>query len=1203
MSRARRHGWIAVLAVAVPLACHQHTPPVAGSQPALQGPPPLPAKARLPLAEVPPSVARPGDAAGADKVPDAARQAVEQCERLLAEREFAKAVAALDRASRDAPDSPRVLRALGLAYAGVNNHVKAEEFLKRSAEKAPDHIAVQLLLGRYAVSRGDLESARQHFRRGLLCSDAAGDSPDTAETLVRLATVLENQGYWTAALECHRRLGEILTQPPRSFEQRPLLRVLAERPERLLLARGRLRLQLRQHDQAAKLLERAYRRDKTHRQAAELAVSALLASGRFERVEAIVLELLEQPRLSDVAVDAAVRLCRAQKDPDVPRRLVKAYLDRGGSSSPFVVAMAEAAAELGAVDAATEMLHRRLATAPDDTATAIRLAGLEAQRGELPAAAKLLADLLAGERIGVQQLRRECRRLARKPIDRAAIEKLPDAAPAQPPKLAPAMTVVAGMLAEASGHLDLAERLLTGAVAGHPSFWAGYEALAHFQVDRGDLAALDDLAEKIDRFGGDSYLKYYLLGKIRLDQWRVEKAVELLEEARSRRGGHVPTLLLLGRAYARKSSHRDDQRDAERRLLAAMALAPRDADAATELFELYLSRRQTTEAGRVVERFLRDNAGSAPGQLLAARYYLYARQPDRARRLVEKVLADEPENVDGLLLRLRMELPGSFPGKPLPADRAETALREARRILRLSPHSIPAHRLLAQILANQKRHAQAAAALEGLYRRRSQEDAVARPYLDALIDAGKKETVAEEVAKIGARRHLGTPMKLVAVGAAERIERFELAEKLLETWLKDPLDNAELSRLRARALRLYETAKHFDKALALLEEWVASGLESDPAGRDQLHIQRMRIHALAGDIEAAEKLADKLKFEDQKQLHPREVLVTVLIEAKAFAKAREVLEKRAAGKQARPDLISLLRASLMRAMRQAEQFDALAEYARARLAAEPAEHELIRFALALLGDAEQHDRAVALAEHWREFAEKQPGPTTTPTTASAGPTPVERARRAFVEVLLQADRKKEALRRAREYHRQDPGSVAAMRALLAALHALERETEALELMERIYRLDEDDPGINNDLGYSWADRGIHLRQAEFMIRKALGSQPKTIAFQDSLGWVLYKQGKLEAAARVFERACAADVEELHPIILDHAGDTAWRMGRKEQAIRYWMRAIELAEEETSKDRETKQVLSDTPRKITEARKARGRPKVAPLGKGVPEPKR
>ena len=60
-------------------------------------------------------------------------------------------------------------------------------------------------------------------------------------------------------------------------------------------------------------------------------------------------------------------------------------------------------------------------------------------------------------------------------------------------------------------------------------------------------------------------------------------------------------------------------------------------------------------------------------------------------------------------------------------------------------------------------------------------------------------------------------------------------------------------------------------------------------------------------------------------------------------------------------------------------------------------------------------------------------------------------------------------------------------------------------LEILWERSPDEPGINNDLGYLYADQGKKLEQAEAMIRKAVQEDPDNAAYLDSLGWVLFKQ--------------------------------------------------------------------------------------------------
>ena len=62
-------------------------------------------------------------------------------------------------------------------------------------------------------------------------------------------------------------------------------------------------------------------------------------------------------------------------------------------------------------------------------------------------------------------------------------------------------------------------------------------------------------------------------------------------------------------------------------------------------------------------------------------------------------------------------------------------------------------------------------------------------------------------------------------------------------------------------------------------------------------------------------------------------------------------------------------------------------------------------------------------------------------------------------------------------------------------------------LEILFQKTPDDPGVNNDLGYLYADQGKNLEKAESMIRKAVQEEPDKPAYLDSLGWVLFKRGK------------------------------------------------------------------------------------------------
>jgi tetratricopeptide (TPR) repeat protein len=102
----------------------------------------------------------------------------------------------------------------------------------------------------------------------------------------------------------------------------------------------------------------------------------------------------------------------------------------------------------------------------------------------------------------------------------------------------------------------------------------------------------------------------------------------------------------------------------------------------------------------------------------------------------------------------------------------------------------------------------------------------------------------------------------------------------------------------------------------------------------------------------------------------------------------------------------------------------------------------------------------------------------------------------------------------------------------------------------------DDPGVNNDLGYLYADHGMHLEKAEAMVRKAVEAEPENTAYLDSLGWVLFKRGKPKEAVEYLEKA--VQDPNVDATICDHLGDVYFQLKQPAKARDAWKRAEQVA---------------------------------------------
>ena len=108
--------------------------------------------------------------------------------------------------------------------------------------------------------------------------------------------------------------------------------------------------------------------------------------------------------------------------------------------------------------------------------------------------------------------------------------------------------------------------------------------------------------------------------------------------------------------------------------------------------------------------------------------------------------------------------------------------------------------------------------------------------------------------------------------------------------------------------------------------------------------------------------------------------------------------------------------------------------------------------------------------------------------------------------------------------------------------------EMERLLRQIIQAKPDFHQAYNALGYSLADRNVRLPEARELIRKAIDFAPDDPFIKDSLGWVEFRLGNMQAAAQIFEAAYKArpDAE-----IAAHFGEVLWSLGQRDRALAMW----------------------------------------------------
>lgn len=111
--------------------------------------------------------------------------------------------------------------------------------------------------------------------------------------------------------------------------------------------------------------------------------------------------------------------------------------------------------------------------------------------------------------------------------------------------------------------------------------------------------------------------------------------------------------------------------------------------------------------------------------------------------------------------------------------------------------------------------------------------------------------------------------------------------------------------------------------------------------------------------------------------------------------------------------------------------------------------------------------------------------------------------------------------------------------------------EALADLERAVKIAPDDPLATNAYGYILANRTRQARRAWGYVRRAYELQPESAAIQDSVGWTLFKLGRVEEARSHLEEA----LDRLpDPEIASHLAEVHWKLGDRDTAAELLMSA-------------------------------------------------
>ncbi|MEO0483656.1 MAG: tetratricopeptide repeat protein [Planctomycetota bacterium] len=1062
----------------------------------------------------------PADTLGAEPSPADAERVAEWRELAadrLAERQTQSAISLLERAVELDPDNNELWVELGEARLLQRDGAGAVRAFAQAAQRGSRDPRAMLMLGRAEAVRGRPDEAAGLFLRAL--EDPGELSPDDRAPLYAgLADALATAGRLAAAVEADlaalAAVGESLERAaedgtPISADVLDLARRRSEIWSRV----GDASLRLGQAEVAVDAYSRALRFPTLN--AAALERRRVFASLQLGRPARAALHTLTAIRRDGGRVDRSrvELLTRFAQDPELAEAATEALAAieqelKGGADFPLPPAAASglvrARAALASDAEAERALLDHLAMAPEDADAARDLLA----RAPTPErAADLFVRLINRAPFNADQY---ADRLVASSLDARRIRSLLDATPE-------------GAVASAALSLALddpraaAERLRTADLAvlgpGAKAMAARVAALS------GDWDRLEEVLRTLDA-DANNEARRARAEALRAAQ-RFPEALDtlapLLDQA-----APTPELIPALIDGAELALGAGDPERAQVWLEQALIADPADPRAHRAIVRLYLPDGPLPDAQRLSE-VIRDIRRADPSgallRFLAARELAEAGQLARAERGLQELIQsgyDDPAALDILVETWTR----------LTAADADTYAR-AERWLR------------ARLADSADDTAQTTAYTVALARILTQDNRGAEA--DELLDAALQRSFDRTLSQLREsllREVLGRPLDA---------DRLALAR--LESGPRGLDDAFELATLHAARGRWSEAVAELDRALppsvaltrsqaetgqrllaALLRTALNTEDEDNPITADA----RAESRAAADDL--LELLLDRGQSLTAETL-AQHVGVMALRPERTVGDVVDAAERAA---DADPDNATLRRVQASELLREAGRINDATVVARRLARAHPDDDDLLF----------QVFRLVVLA-------------------ADADP----------IAQLLEADLSEgEARRLAARLSMagRDAEDIAVIRTELLhraaiELHGLANDPASRALYRRVLTRDPTHGMAANNLGYALLEDG-ELDEAEPLLETAAQFEPESANVLDSIGWLRYRQGRLRdaigpdgevirGAKSWLLLAVATPLGAENEVLLDHLGDTHYRLGERDQARLRWTEADRIAREQ------------------------------------------
>lgn len=592
-----------------------------------------------------------------------------------------------------------------------------------------------------------------------------------------------------------------------------------------------------------------------------------------------------------------------------------------------------------------------------------------------------------------------------------------------------------------------------------------------------------------------------------------------LKSTQAPSGGAAPVNFRAYSTYLRalEAERAGELPTAEKLLRKAIDLDPNSATILSRLARVRAQQRQVGEAIALTRKAVEIEPTHVAATLQLATLLQFNNQPADAEETFLKVIRMAPTEEDaylelanlyrtqgkaqeGLALLERFQKSGGTPGVQMlmlmaalhkDAGALAQAETEILEVLDIYPDFAQAQRALLDLYLAQGSLKEVAVRLEALF--------VARPWHGWI-----RESLVTLYARLGDVDGINRQLKSA----------------------RDS-DEEEGDRLRLDAVEELASRREFDKAVAVIEPLLAAQTDND------------RAWFYAGFLYARQKNYTKAlelygKIPKGSTLYPRAIEQRARA-LQAAGRAPEAITLLVSYLKEEPDEDDV-RSTLVAVYSSAKMHTEALAAAEELLKRNPTDPDIIGQRAYVLHDMKRDDEAIAAL---KKAIQEQPGQI--------------RLYEALTAIYGENNRPLEAIEVLKEALSVQPDSEVLRFSLGSYYDQLKMHDEAVAQMFKILELNKNSADAMNFLGYTWAELGIRLPEAETYIKRALELDPNSGYITDSLGWVYYKDGRYAEAVKLLERAVALTSNE--PVIVDHLGDAYLKVGEKEKAFQAYRRAV------------------------------------------------